>query len=51
MARGVAGASVEQHACLTPQAAVTTAEFTALYELCVESGFKAHVAFSHSIGH
>jgi hypothetical protein len=46
--RGGARASVEGPIRQTP--AVSTADFTALYEHCLASGLKARVVFSHITG-
>jgi hypothetical protein len=49
VARGE-GASAVNIARPQQQPAVTAAEFIALYDWCLASGLKAHVAFSHAAG-
>jgi hypothetical protein len=41
---------VEIPACPTPQPAVSSADFSALYERCLANGLKARVVFSHAAG-
>jgi hypothetical protein len=48
--RGGMCASVEEPTCPTAQPAVSTADFSALYERCLASGFKARLMFSHAAG-
>jgi hypothetical protein len=48
--RGGECASVETPACPTPQPAVSSADFSALYERCMANGLKARVVFSHAAG-
>jgi hypothetical protein len=48
--RGKECASVEIPARPTSQPAVSSADFSALYERCLVNGLKAHVVFSHAAG-
>jgi hypothetical protein len=48
--RGGVCASVEEPACFTPQPAVSTVDFSALYERCLASGLKGRVVYSHATG-
>ncbi len=48
--RGGVCASVEEPTCPSPQPGVSTADFSALYERCLESGYKARLMFSHAGG-
>jgi hypothetical protein len=50
MVRGNVCASMEGPVCPTPQPAVSTADFSVLYEHCLASGLKACVVFSHAAG-
>jgi hypothetical protein len=45
------GSCVVENTCLQQQPAVTTADFTALYDRCLASGLKARVVFSYVDGH
>jgi hypothetical protein len=42
--------SVEEPACFKPQPAVSTADFSALYEQCLASGLKARMVFNQAAG-
>ncbi len=48
--RGGVCASVERPVFPTPQPAVSTADFSALYERCMASGLKVCVVFRHAAG-
>jgi hypothetical protein len=48
--RGGTCASVDGPACPTPQPAVSTADFSALYKHCLASGLKARLVFNHAAG-
>ncbi len=50
MVRGGTCASVKGPTCPTPQPAVSSADFSALYELCLAKGLKARLVFNHAAG-
>ncbi len=50
VARGNVNIRAAEHTCPSPQPAVTAADFTALYDRCMASSFKARITISHAAG-